>query len=159
MFSMTNGTDGIYVKAQGTNGAGLTWADILAITGAVDTANAPDDHRSWLFNPATVAYLQGVPKVTGYPTFILGDNDQVAGYGYGSTSLVPNNLTKGTGTGLSALAFGAWSDMLLALFTGIDLFVDPFSSQPHVNVTAAQDYDMHLAHPAAWAICTDVLTS
>lgn len=158
LLKYTNGTDGINVKAQGAAGGNITWADILTITGLVDTANASDIARAWLFNPATVAYLQGVVKVSGFPKYILDDNNLVAGYSYGSTSDVPNNLTKTTGSNLSALAFGSWDDMIIGLFTGIDLMVDPFSSQPHVNVLAVTDYDMHIAHPAAWTICTDLAT-
>jgi len=159
LLKYTNGVEGINVKALGATGANITWNDILAITGLVDTANASDVARAWLFNPTTVAYLQGVPKVAGFPKFILDDNNLVAGYGYGSTSDVPNNLSKSTsGNILSALAFGSFDDMIIGLFTGIDLMVDPFSAQPHVNVLAVVDYDMHVAHPAAWALCTDLDT-
>lgn len=158
LFKYTT-SDGMNVKALGTNGGAGTWKDFVDVTGLVDTANAPIGARGWLVNPTTVAYLQSTPKVTGHPTFILDDSGLINGYSYASTSLVPNNLTKGTGTDLSALAFGSWEEMLIALFTGLDLFIDPFSAQPHVNVTVAQDYDVHLAHEASFAIVTDLKTA
>jgi HK97 family phage major capsid protein len=154
-------SDGIsLLLALGANGAAITWAQILSMTGAVDTANAPDTNRAWLFNPTTVSYLQGVPKVTGYPTFILGDSKQVAGYDYASTSNMPSNLTKGTLTAAaSALAFGSWSELVIALFSGLDLFIDPYSSQPHVNVKMVQDVDVNFLHLASFATCLDLKTS
>lgn len=155
LLKMTNAADGIGVKSLGTNGAKPAWTDVVALTGMVDTANAPNASRGFLTNPTMVAYFQSAPKEEGHPVYILGDSGTINGYGYASTSLVPNNLTKGTGENLSAIAFGAWEEMLIALFTGLDLFVDPFSGQPHVNVAVAQDYDMHLAHGESFALIVD----
>lgn len=158
LFSYTSGPS---ILALGTNGAKPTWANLLTMTGAVDTANAPSDNRAWLFNPTLVSYLQATPKIgTTYPTFILGDQPNVAGYGYASTSLVPNNLTKGTSTGVcSAMAFGSWSELAIALFSGLDLFIDPYSAQPHVNITIAQDVDVNFLHTESFSICVDALTA
>jgi HK97 family phage major capsid protein len=158
LFTYTSG-DGIGTVALGTNGAAATWANILAVTAAVDTANAPSDSRAWLFNPTTVAFLQGTPKVAGFPAFLLDSSNQVAGYNYASTSLVPNNLTKGSGTGLSALAFGSWGELAIALFSGLDLFIDPYSAQPHVNITMAQDVDVNFLHLASFCTVVDLKTS
>lgn len=158
IFTMTKVTDGINVKVGGTNGKKLTWADHVEMTGMVNTANAPDGNLGWLFSPAYAAYLESAPKESGHPVYILGDAGTVNGYKVGRTSLAPDTLTKGSATSIcSAIAFGAWDEALIALFTGIDLFIDPFSSQPHVNVTVAQDYDFHLAHAEAFAICVDAL--
>lgn len=160
IFKMTNGGDGIGVKEGGANGKKLTWADHVEMTGMVNTANAPDGNLGWLFSPAYAAFLEAEPKVSGHPVFILGDAGTVNGYPVGRTSLALDNLTKGTAANkCSAIAFGAWDEALIALFTGIDLFIDPFSAQPHVNVTVAQDYDFHLAHAEAFAICVDALRS
>jgi HK97 family phage major capsid protein len=158
LFKHTNGTDGIQVKALGTAGANATWNDMVAFAALADTANASDENRAYLFNPTTVAYLQSTPKVSGQARFILDSDGLIAGYPYASTSAVPNNLTKSTGTGLSAMAFGSWSDMQIALFGGIDVMADTMSAQPHIKMLGVVDYDMHLAHPESWAICTDLDT-
>lgn len=160
LFKKTATPDGINVSEMGANGKKPTWNDIVALTGLVDTKNAPNATRAFLTNPTMVAYFQSAPKETGHPVYILGDSGTMNGYGYASTSLVPNNLTKGTAANkCSAIAFGAWEEMLIALFTGLDLFIDPFSSQPHVNVTVAQDYDVNLAHAEAFAIIVDALSA
>ena len=159
LFKMTNADHDINVKALDTNGKKPAWTDVVALTGLVDTANAPNARRAFLTNPTMVAYFQSAPKEAGYPVYILDGSGTMNGYPVASTSLVPNNLTKGTSTSkCSAIAFGAWEEMLIALFTGLDLFIDPFSSQPHVNVTVAQDYDMHLAHGESFAIVLDALS-
>jgi HK97 family phage major capsid protein len=160
LLKYTNGTEGITVKAFGTDGANPTWADIVGMTGSVNTANSGDDSLAWLINPTTAAYLMSLVKVSGQARFVLDTDNLIAGYPYASSSLVPNNLTKGSsGATLSAAAFGNWSDMIIGMFTGIDLFVDPYSTQPHVRVTGAVDFDMHVAHPAAWAITVDLKTA
>ena len=160
LFKHTASPDGIGVKVMGANGDKPDWTDVVEMTGMVDTANAPNATRAFLTNPTMVAYFQSTPKESGYPVYILGDSGTINGYPVASTSLVPNNLTKGSSTSkCSAIAFGSWEEMLIALFTGLDLFIDPFSSQPHVNVTVAQDYDVHLAHAESFAICIDALSA
>jgi HK97 family phage major capsid protein len=158
LFKFTNGTEGIQVKALGSAGANPTWKDITDLAALADTHNASDENRAYLFNPTTVAYLQSTPKVSGQARFILDNDGLIAGYPYASTSAVPNNLTKSTGTGLSAMAFGSWSDMAIALFGGIDVMADTMSAQPHIKMLGVVDYDMHLGNPDSWAICTDVDT-
>lgn len=159
LFKYT-GADGINVKVLGANGAAPSWLDVLAMVGGVDNANAPNARRAFLINPLTAAYFQGKPKVDNQAVFILDSAaGKIAGYDYASTSLVKSNLTKGTGTGLSAMAFGAWEELYLALFTGADLYIDPFSTQPHVRVTVAQDYDVNFAHLESFSICLDAKTS
>ena len=160
LFKMTKLDHGVHVEALAANGKKPTFADMVKLTGVVDTANAPNAARAFLTNPTMVAYFQSTPKESGHPVYILGDSGTINGYPYASTSLVPNNLTKGSADSkCSAIAFGAWEEMLIALFTGLDLFIDPFSSQPHVNVTVAQDYDMHLAHGESFAIIVDALSA
>ena len=62
------------------------------------------------------------------------------------------NLTKGSGTGLSALIFGNWADMIFGMWRGIDLLVDPYSqsSTGAVRITAIQTCDILVRH-AAWS--------
>ncbi|APW60476.1 phage major capsid protein [Paludisphaera borealis] len=159
LFTYTSG-DGIGTLALGANGAAITWAQLTGMTGTVDTANAPGDARAWLINPTTTAFFQSTPKVAGYPTFMLDSNNTINGYGYGSTSLVSSTITKGTSTSiLSALAFGSWSELVIALFSGLDLFIDPYSAQPHVRVTVAQDVDVNFLHLASFVTCQDLKTS
>jgi len=160
LFKFTNGTEGIYVLAAGSNGAALTWANILSLVGNVNSANSGDDSQAFILSPKLASFFMGTVKVASQARFILDSDNMIAGYKYATTSLAPDNLTKGTSSGVcSAIGFGNWSDMIIGMFTGIDLFVDPYSAQPHVNVTGAVDFDMHVAHPAAWAICVDALTA
>jgi len=44
------------------------------------------------------------------------------------TNVVPSNLTKGTANGIcSAAIFGNWQDLLISLWGGLDLTVDPYT--------------------------------
>jgi len=74
---------------------------------------------------------------------------------------VPSNLTKGTGTNLSALIFGVWSDLLIGQWSGIDLLVDPYtgSNAATVRVTAFHDCDFAVRYPESFAECNEIITT
>jgi hypothetical protein len=88
-------------------------------------------------------------------------SDELAGYVYASTTLVPSNLTKGTGTNLSALIFGSWSELLIGIWggDGVDLLVNPFDSTAYpkgnVRVRAMITCDIEVRHAQSFAAITD----
>jgi hypothetical protein len=45
--------------------------------------------------------------------FVLNDDGRLAGYRVGVTNSMPSNLAKGSGSSLSALISGNWSDLLI----------------------------------------------
>tara|TARA_Y100001960_G_scaffold134017_1_gene142202 strand:- start:227 stop:460 length:234 start_codon:yes stop_codon:yes gene_type:complete len=61
-----------------------------------------------------------------------------------TSSLVPNNLTKGTGSGLSAILFGNFQDLLVAEWGSLDVLFDPYtgSSTGAMRVTVFMDVDV-----------------
>lgn len=149
--------DGISVKALGTNGAAAKYADLLSLVASVDTANAFAS-QGFLLSEKGAAKLEGTPKETGHPIYCLDPATGLcAGRKYLSTSAVPDNLTKGTSAGkLSALAFGAWEYAVLALFSGVDVFVNPYADDDGgVLISAFQDYDFGLTRPSAFAVAVD----
>ena len=54
------------------------------------------------------------------------------------------------------LYFGNWSEILMCFWSGIDMIVDPYtySAKGAWQVTAFQDCDVIVRHPAAFAIGT-----
>lgn len=123
----------------GTNGATLAWQHILELEAAVEGNNGVFDPQStgYVINGATRSYLKRTPR---HPTLaeglIMGDapNDAngfnvLNGYRAGVSSKVPSNLVKGTsGSVCSLLAYGDWSQLVVALFGGgVEIIVDPYS--------------------------------
>lgn len=159
LFAYTGG-DGINVKVMGTNGGALALADLLSMTGAVATANAPDD-PSWITSPGLASKLEGTVKVAGQPVYLLDPASKtLIGRPYVSTSSVSSTITKGSGSNLSALAFGAWSTAVMAMFSAIDLYANPFTGDDGgTTLSAFLDCDFALTRPSAFSICVDAATT
>ena len=85
----------------------------------------------------------------------------LAGYKAAVSNQVPNTLTKGTSSGVcSAILFGNWADLLIGLWSSIDILLDPYSlsTQGALRVTAFIDADIAVRHPESFAAMLDALT-
>jgi hypothetical protein len=80
------------------------------------------------------------------------------GYRARVSTLVPSNLTKGSGSNLHAVLFGNWSELIVAQWAGIDLVVDPYSSAKNALVTLVINswWDIAVKHAASFAAIKDV---
>lgn len=155
LFKYT-GSDGVNVVALGATGAAATYANLLEMVAGVNTGNAFAS-QGFLLSEKGAAKLEGTPKVTGQAFFCLDPAaGTCAGRKYLATSAVPDNLTKSSGTNLSAMAFAAWEYAVLALFSGVDVFVNPYADDDGgVLISAFQDYDFGLTRPQAFSLCVD----
>lgn len=147
----------------GTNGAAASWDNIVDLETAVSVANADVGTLGYLTN----AKVRGKLK----KTFVngLGGTERVwqtgteplNGYKAAVTNAIPSNLTKGTGTNLSAIAFGNFSDLVIGMWGSLDLMVDPYagSTAGTVRVIALQDVDMALRNVESFATMVDAITA
>ena len=80
------------------------------------------------------------------------------GYRYEDSSLVPNDLTKGTLDPAAALIFGDFSQLLLGFYSGVDIIVDPYtgSNAGTIRLSMFQDCDVALRHDDSFAVCKDI---
>jgi HK97 family phage major capsid protein len=85
----------------------------------------------------------------------------VNGYRAVVSNQVPSNLTKGTGTNLSAIIFGNWNDLIVGQWGTLDLMVDPYnqSTSGTVRVVALQDVDIAVRHPESFSAMVDAVTA
>jgi hypothetical protein len=75
---------------------------------------------------------------------------------------VRSDLDKGTSTGVcSAIFFGNWADLIVAMWGVLDILVDPYtlSKSGGVRVVAMQDVDIGFRHPESFAAMLDALTT
>ena len=161
---MANTTISGNATAIGTTGGNPTWSTIVSMETAVAVANADIGSLGYVTNAAVRGYLKQAPKIgTTFPTFIWDTQtpgSPLNGYAVGVTNLIPSNLTKSTGTNLSAIIFGNFSDLVIVMWSGLDLLVDPYtgSSSGTVRVVALQDCDVNVRHPESFNICIDAKT-
>jgi HK97 family phage major capsid protein len=157
-------TSGIGSVAMGTNGGAITWPAVLGLVESIEVGNVGDDARAFLGNPKVKASAMQTPKVAGVALgFVMDEPDELAGYDYASTNLIPANGTKGTGTGLSTLIYGNWSDLLIGVWSELDILVNPFESTAYakgnVQVRAMMTCDVQLRHPQSFAAITDIVAA
>lgn len=154
-------TSGIGSVAIGTNGGAITWAAVLALIEAVELANVGDDARAFISNPKAKAQAMATPRVPSVALgFVMEDPGQLAGARFLYTTLVPSNGTKGSGTGLSTLLYANWSDLLIGLWSEIDILVNPYAEvayqKGNVQVRAMMTVDVQVRHPQSFAAITDI---
>lgn len=155
-------TVGIGSVVGGTNGAAPTWDNIVDLESAVATANADGGSLGYLTNSKVRGKLKRTQQFTGTNGAPVWQGNELNGTRAIVSNQVPSNLTKGTSAGIcSAIAYGNWSDMLIALWGGLDIMVDPYtgSSAGTRRIVALQDVDVSVRYPQSFAVMLDALTT
>lgn len=157
-------TSGIGSVTLGTNGAAPTWAMVTSLVREVDIDNALNGAAAFLTNGQVKAKLASTGKQTSgvEGNFILGpDVNTLYGYPLVVSQQVPANLSKGSGSNLSAMIFGVWSELLIGQWSGIDLMADPYtgSKEGTVRIVAFHDCDFAVRHPESFAECNEIVTT
>lgn len=160
-------TSGIGAVAGGTNGAAPDWADIVGLETQIAQDNADIGALSYITNAKVRGKLKQTEKASNTAQFVWEKGmapgiGEMNGYPSFVTNQVSSALTKGTSSGVcSAIFFGNWADLIIALWSGIDLLVDPYtgSSTGTVRVTAFQDADIGVRHAESFAAMLDALTT
>lgn len=155
-------TVGIGNVAGGTNGLAPTWANIVSLETQVAIANADVDSMAYVTNAKVRGQLKNTSRVSGQNGFIWDGNDTpINGYRAAVTNLVPSNLTKGTSSGIcSAILFGNFRDVIVGMWGGLDMLVNPYISGDNgdLSIRVLQDMDVALRHPESIAAMKDALT-
>ena len=129
--------DNIVIVSIGTNGGALTLNHLQDLQAAVHNNNADVRSCKWVMDHATFAKAQRLSwtEESGGGSIITQHKDGKGGgpwYLLGRevvlTSQIPSSLTKGTGTGLSAIMYLDVSKIQYAEFMGYDILIDPYSS-------------------------------
>jgi HK97 family phage major capsid protein/HK97 family phage prohead protease len=157
------GTSGIGSVAMGTNGGAITYAKLVDLEKEVAIDNALSGSLAYLTNPKVVgAMRQTSRQASGVEgNFILNDTNTLLGYNVASSTLVPSDLTKGTSSGVcSAVIFGNFNDLMIGMFGGLDVLVDPYtgSSTGATRIAMYQDIDVAVRHAESFAAILDVTT-
>ncbi|AMV41062.1 phage major capsid protein [Planctomyces sp. SH-PL62] len=157
--------DGVPIQAFGTNGGPATRAALVAAMKAVHNANGDASATAamgWLTSPDGEAVLRLTDGSAGESgAWLWSDADRILGKKAVSTTSVPANLTKGSGTGLTALAYGNWNDVVVNLSPTMQLNIDPKSLRDDgaVRVLAFLDVRVLFRHAESFVLFKDLATS
>lgn len=113
--------------ANGTDGGALTVAKVQEFVELAGKADVDIATAKYLINYDVWAALKALPKASGSDKFML-ENGLIDGMEYVVSNRVPSNLTKGTGTDLSAMAFGDFSSTITAGWGTVEILVDPYTA-------------------------------
>lgn len=148
----------VAVVAGGANGAALTWANLVALETAVNAANGNRGRLAYLTNAKVVGAMKTVERASNTARFLIEDGI-ANGYRVEMTNLVPSNISKGTGSNLSAAIFGNWEDLYVGHWGGIDIVVDPYTLAANGDIRLVLNAynDVLVAEPASFAVIKDII--
>ena len=114
---------------------------------AVAEDNALRGRAAYVMSASMREGLKTTEKAANTAQFIWDENNRVNGY----PALVSEQITDGD------MFFANWSDLLVGMFGGLDLLVDPytFSRSGTLRIVAHQSVDIALRHPESFAFNND----
>lgn len=147
--------------AIGTNGGAATFAKMVELETTVASDDADMGSLHYVTNAKVRGSLKTTVKESGQASYVWSEQNSVNGYSAHATNLIPGDLTKGSGTALSAAIFGNWNDVVMGMWGGLDILVDPYtgSTAGTVRVVALQDVDIALRHAESFAKLVDITTA
>ena len=155
-------TVGIGDVAMGTNGAAISWKKVVELETKVNSVNANRGRMAYLTNAKVFGALKTTEKATGSGRFIMEDAaaGRCNGYVTEFSNLVPSNLTKGSGSNLSAMIFGNFQDLYIGQWGGLDIVVDPYTSKKTAEIEICLNAwnDVLVAEPKSFAAIKDIVT-
>jgi len=146
------------VGSAANTGAAPTLADFARAFGLVREGNAMGQVH-YLMRPRAEAYLMAAPKLGGTDSAMIVENGMLADFGMvGTTTQIPVDTAAGSGTGLDldAVFAAILADVLVGMWSGIDVVVDPYSrlANRQIAFSGIQDLDIAIRHPESFAKLT-----
>lgn len=140
---------------------GPTWGQVLEHIANVEGADVLSQQLGWAMSAWSSKTLRSTLKVPGDAGagYLMDLPRELAGYRAVSSSTVPGN-PYGTGAEPGTVIFGAWENMLLGIWSGTDLLINPFEtdaySRGRVLIRAMRDVDVAVRHAEAFSVTTDL---
>lgn len=153
---------GVNSVAIDTNGGPITYDALVQMETEVAIDNALLASLAYVSNAKVQGKLKTIPQIAGYPVYLLNDG-KVNSYPFYMTNSVPSNLKKGSSQSgvLSAALFGAWSEILVGGWGGLQFILDPYSAKENgvLEISAAAYHDVLVRRPEAFCKIVDITTA
>lgn len=119
-----------------------TFAEVVEMESAIDTNNALLGSLAYLTHPTTRGGMKTKSVDTGSGRFVW-EGETVNGY----RAVASSQVTSG------GVFFANWSDLLIGMWGGLDITVDPYSlsTSGGVRVVALQSVDVAVRQPKSFA--------
>jgi HK97 family phage major capsid protein/HK97 family phage prohead protease len=160
---------GIGSVIGGVNGAALTLDHLIDLETFVASNNADEGAMAYLTNAKAVGTLKKLKSTTGQYLWTnspmgqrSGTPGEINGYTVARTNQARSNLTKGTGTNLSEVYFGDWSQVLVGEWGVIEILPNPYAAgiyeQGGIELRVLQTLDIGIRHAQSFAVMSDAIT-
>lgn len=157
------GYTGVNNVEIGTDGGAPTWSHIVDMEKECAIDNALDGRLGFVTNAQVKAKLLKTLKFgTDNEGTVWADGPTpLNGYRAVVTQQIPANLTKGSGTNLSAIIFGNWQEVIIAQWGALSLLVDPYvlADQGLVRILVHLMCQIELRHPESFCVIDDIVTT
>lgn len=138
----TTGVNAVTFAAAGKP----TYQELVQLETEVAADDADVETMQYLVNARTRGYCKSTPKMDNIPAAIWENGNTINGYKALTTNhVLPNDVF-----------FGNWSDMLIGLWGGLDLTIDPYTKSDSgvVRMTAFQDADVAVRNAESFCVGT-----
>jgi HK97 family phage major capsid protein/HK97 family phage prohead protease len=160
---------GIGSVIGGVNGAALTIDHLIDLETFVASNNADEGSMAYLTNAKAVGALKKLKSTTNQYLWTnspmgqrSGTPGEINGYTVARTNQARSNLTKGTGTNLSEVFFGDWSQVLVGEWGVVEILPNPYAAgiyeQGGIELRVLQTLDIAVRHPQSFAVMSDAIT-
>ncbi|MFZ9066265.1 MAG: phage major capsid protein [bacterium] len=124
-----------------------TFAEVVTLETAVAEDNALLGNLAYIMPASMYGGLKTKEKATGTAQFVVEPGGTVNGY----RAIISNQATAGN------LYFGNFADLLIGMWAGLDIIVDPYtaSTSGTVRVVALQTVDVAVRHAVSFAVGND----
>ncbi|MBN1253985.1 MAG: phage major capsid protein [Deltaproteobacteria bacterium] len=164
-------TSKIKTVALGTDGDWFTLDSIVDMEGQLEDANALRGKLGIAWHGKVKRHLKKTKIAqysgdTGGQWVMLPMSDKmlsdIIGYMFKTTTQIPTNLTKNSGTNLSEVYFGNWQELLIGQWGGLEILASQETSDAFEKnqtwVRIIQEVDIGLRHPESFCLCSDAKT-
>lgn len=124
-----------------------TFAEVVTLETALAEDNALMGNLAYILPASMYGGLKTKEKATGTAQFVVEPGNTINGY----RAIVSNQATAGN------LYFGNFSDLLIGMWAGLDILVDPYTSSTSgtVRIVALQTVDVAVRHAVSFAYGND----
>lgn len=154
----------IDVQAAGTNGLAPAWDHLVELEYQVGSRVGEPKAPHFITSPKLRKKLRRTPKAAGLDFILAGASSEVMGNPLRTSTVSPDNLTKGTSSGVcSALMYGDLSELVVGFFgpAAVDITVDPVTRADKGEVRLLVRCDMAVAprNIGAFSVYKDLLSA
>lgn len=133
-------------------GAAATYAKLVAFETGINAANSQGGSRAYVTTPTAKGTLKSAAKSlvgggTNVTNIALWQDNEINGYPAFDTNQILNN----------AMIFGNFNSLIMAMFGGLDIVVDPYTlaDKAEVKITINNYIDIALRHPQEFVVSSD----